>query len=150
MKKIIIAVVLCGLVVVGLSILGFVGRYVGEAVEVAVEETSPRAVQEKYEWFKRTKAALDAKVADIEVFKTRIEGIKRDYPDPLDRPRDVRQNMNQWRTEIAGVIASYNQLASRYNAQHAMWNYRFADFGKLPSGVADTIPRTFGEYRYTF
>jgi len=132
--------------VVVFQIFGFVG----EAIEVVQEETSPRAVQEKYEWFKRTKAVLDAKVADIEVFRSQIEAVQRDYPDVTQRPRDVRISFNQWRREAVGIVASYNGLASQYNAQHAMWNYRFADFGKLPAGVADTLPREFGQYRYRF
>ena len=146
MKKVIIAAFVLVAIIVGINVIGFAG----EAASVVREEVSPRAVQEKYEWFKRSKAAMDARLASIEVFKSQIEAVRNDYPNPTDRPRDIRTEMNQWRREVAGIVASYNTMASEYNSQHAMWNYAFADFGTLPAGVTDTLPRTFGEYRYTF
>ena len=74
MKKVIIAAFAIVAIIVGVNVLGFVG----EVAQVVREEVSPRAVQEKYEWFKRSKAAMDAKLASIEVYKSQVEAVSTD------------------------------------------------------------------------
>lgn len=148
MKPILITLaVVVGLI--GLAIGGWVLRYAGEAAEVAYEETSPRALLKKYEWFKDAAADLDAKHATIKVYDQRSKDLEADYEETprKDWPRDDRQQMSQWNTEKAGVVASYNSLASEYNSQMAKINYAFTNVGELPKGAEKPLPREYREYK---
>ena len=56
--------------------------------------------------------------------------------------RDDREAYNQNAAEIAGVKASYNELAAEYNAKMAEVNWRFANvtFSFLGTAVAGVTP----------
>lgn len=132
--------VVMGVLVYGLS-------WVDEAEQVAKQEFGPRAMLEKYEWFKDASAQLDKKRADWIVYEKRRRGLRDSYgavPRSGWSRVDVQQD-NQWSAEIAGVLASYNDLAAQYNAEMAKVNWRFANVGELPEGVTTSLPR---EYRF--
>lgn len=146
-----IGFLILGTLLVFSVVIGVVGYGLGwfsEAAQVAQEEFGPRAMLEKYEWFKDAAAQLDKKRADIRVYKSRISHMKEDYKDVkrLDWPRSDREQFNLWRTEVAGVIASYNGLAAEYNSQMAKFNWRFANRGELPQGATEPLPREFKPY----
>lgn len=130
------------------AIVGYVAGWFGEAARVAQEEFGPEEALRKYEWFKDAAAQLEKKQADIEVFQARItsqneayEGVPR-----KDWPRDEREQRSIWESEVAGVKASYNQLAAEYNAQMAKFNWQFANVGDLPEGAEEPLPREFKSY----
>lgn len=143
--KVIILLMFCGF---GFSVVGHVFGWFGEAATVAREEFGPRALLEKYEWFKDASASADAKLASIKAFKARESALIDTFgPNATEYPRDIRMELAQIRTEVAGAIASYNLLAADYNAAMAKFNYRFTNVGDLPAGATEPLPREFKPYR---
>ncbi|MBI4118685.1 MAG: hypothetical protein HY452_00270 [Parcubacteria group bacterium] len=130
------------------SVIGYGLGWFGEAAKVAQEEFGPRAALEKYEWFKNAAAQLEKKQADITVYDGRLTAINETYKDLARQkwPREDREQHNVWASEVAGVKASYNSLAAEYNAQMAMFNWRFANVGELPKGADRPLPREFKPY----
>jgi len=128
--------------------IGTVFGVFGEATQVAKEQFGPRAMLQKYEWFKDCSAQLDNKIASIGVYQQRIDGMNSDYEGVArkDWPRTDREQMSQWRSEVAGVKASYNQLSAEYNAQMSKFNWAFANAGSLPEGATKTLPREYKPY----
>lgn len=122
--------------------------YIFGAWGVFRSETDPRAVQEKYEWFKDVSATLDAKSASIDVYKQRMTDIEESYDgEPRKNwTREDREQYNVWSSEVSGLKASFNNLASEYNAQMAKWNWRFANVGGLPEGADKVLPREYKPY----
>lgn len=137
---------------IGLSIvIGFLGYGMGwfaETAKVTQEEFGPRAMLQKYEWFKDAAAQLDKKQADVAVFEGRMKNMSADYKGvPRNKwPRDDREQYNVWSSEVAGVKASFNQLAAEYNSAMAKFNYAFANVGTLPRGAETPLPREFKTY----
>lgn len=131
---------------------GMISRSCTEAQEVTHEEFGPRAALRKYEWFKDAAASLEKKRANIKVYETRIKQMEEDYIEngkPVSRrkwDRTDKEQFNQWHTELAGVKASYNALASEYNAAMAKINWKFAEVGQLPPGATTPLPRKFKPY----
>lgn len=134
---------------VALGLFGYACGWFTEAGQVAQEQFGARAMLEKYEWFKDASAALDAKLASIQVYEKRFADMKTSYGDtPRSQwSRDDREQWNLWTSEIAGITASYNTLAADYNAQMAKFNYRFANVGELPQGAATPLPREYKPYQ---
>jgi len=129
-------------------VVGVVGYGLGwfqEAAQVAKEEFGPRAMLQKYEWFKDAAAQLNKKQADIKVYQSRLSSMKSDYEGTKrkDWDRTDKEQFSLWQTEVAGVTASYNGLAAKYNAQMAKFNWRFANAGDLPQGATEPLPREF-------
>ena len=120
-----------------------------EAAEVSREEFGPRALLQKYEWFKDASAQLDKKQADIRVYEARLDALEQAYTgvDRAQWDRVDKQQSNQWHAELAGVIASYNGLAAEYNAEMSKFNWRFANVGELPQGATQPLPREYKPYR---
>ena len=120
----------------------------GEAARVTQEEFGPRAMLQKYEWFKDAAAQLEKKQADVTVYERRITAMNETYKDlPRNQwPREDREQYNVWSSEVAGVEASYNTLAAEYNSQMAKFNWRFANVGELPQGANTPLPREFKPY----
>ena len=140
-----------GLFVVVLFLFGILGaacNWFGEAAQVAREEFGPREMLRKYEWFKDAAAALDKKIADVSVYESRIAAMKEAYEGGArkDWAREDREQVSIWMSEVAGVKASYNTLASEYNAQMAKFNWAFAEAGKLPQGAEVPLPREYKPY----
>ena len=135
-------------IVILISILGYVGGWFGEAAQVAREEFGPRAMLEKYEWFKDVAAQLDKKGADIKVYQANVTQMTEDYEGTkrIDWDRTDKEQFNTWRMEVAGIKASYNSLAADYNSGMAKFNYSFANVGTLPKGATEPLPREFKSY----
>ena len=116
--------------------------------EVADKELSAPALLAKYEWFKDASAALDKKVADITVYEARFKSLDEAYKDTprTQWARDDRNQWSIWQSECAGIKASYNQLASEYNAQMAKINWAFTNAGELPKGATKVLPREYKTY----
>lgn len=141
-------VVLVILAFVALMIVGSVLGWFGEAQQVAHEEFGPKAMLEKYEWFKDASAQLDKKQADVGVYGSRMKAMEQSYEGKSrsDWPREDREQYNVWVSEVAGVKASYNDLAAQYNAQMKKFNWRFANKGDLPEGATEPLPREYKPY----
>lgn len=144
---------LIAFLMVGFAALGALGGVLGwfsEAQTVAREEFGPRAMLEKYEWFKDMSAQIDKKQADIKVYQARVDEMRNGYKNegiPRSKwDRVDKQQFSQWQAEVSGVIASYNALAADYNAQMAKFNWRFANRGELPQGAGEPLPREFKPY----
>lgn len=139
---------LLGLVGVALSVFGFFTGAANNAVSVAKKEFYPDALLRKYEWFKDAAAALDQKNASIEVYRKRLGSLESAYSGQKRGawPRDDREQYNQWLSELAGIKASYNELAAEYNSQMSKFNYRFTHVGDLPPGASKPLPREYRAY----
>lgn len=131
-----------------IGVVGYGIGWFGEAATVVREEFGPRAILEKYEWFKDAAAQLDKKRADIKVYDARINNLNESYGEQPRRSwaREDREQYNVWMSEVAGVKASYNTLAAEYNAQMVKFNWRFTDVGDLPQGATEPLPREFKPY----
>lgn len=123
-------------------------KVANQAAAVAFEEFGPRALLQKYEWFKDAAAALDKKRADVGVYDSRVAAMRESYGTAprRDWAREDREQLSIWQSEVAGIKASYNQLAAEYNAQMAKFNWRFAEVGMLPPGATVPLPREFKPY----
>lgn len=123
-------------------------RYFQDGKDTAFKEFKPSALLKKYEYFKNVSAQLDKKVADIGIYETKLSSIKKDYIGISKKnwPRDERENYNQWATELAGIKASYNLLASEYNAAMSKFNYAFCNIGSLPQGATTPLPKEYKPY----
>lgn len=131
-----------------LSLFSSVASVATTTVQVAGEQFGPRALLTKYEWFKDASAALDKKVADVSVYQVRLSSLESAYTGQRrsEWPRDDREQYAIWSSEVAGVKASYNTLASEYNAEMAKFNWRFANRGMLPEGASAPLPREYKPY----
>lgn len=139
--KVIFGLVLVGAVISGIS-FGF--GLIGETAKVARDEFGPKAALAKYEWFKDVAAQLDQKLATIEVYKTRVKNAEtRANKYPSDTNQEA---VTQAETELDGLIASYNNLASSYNSEMSKVNWRFANVGELPPGADKPLPREYKPY----
>jgi len=138
------------LIIAALFLLSIAFKTCGEAADVAHDEFGPRALLEKYEWFKDVLAELDRKRADMSVYQIRLDVYKEDYGDtPVGEwPRDDRMSYRQSRTELLGMVSLYNDLAAEYNAQMAKFNWQFCNAGTLPEGAKDPLPREVVPYIY--
>lgn len=127
--------------------LGVACGWCGEATKTAQSEYGPKALLEKYAWFKDASAQLDKKLADIKVYESRIKKMEESYKEtPRSKwPREDREQHSVWMSEVAGAKASYNALAAEYNAGMAKFNWKFANQGDLPAG-AKPLPREYGPY----
>lgn len=143
--KVILAVFALSVLIGG---IGYIGGWFGEAAKVAQEEFGPRAMLEKYEWFKDAAANLEKKQADVMVYEGRMKAMDETYKGlPRQKwPREDREQHNVWVSEVTGVRASYNQLAADYNSQMAKFNWAFANVGTLPKGADKPLPREYKPY----
>ena len=151
MKQFFAALGLCiVLLVLGVSLLvgGCACNYAGRLGDVVSHEVDPATLLKRYEWFKDAAASLEAKQASIAVYEGRFERLKKDYE---GKPRSAwsredREQTNLWEQEVAGLKASYNRLASEYNAAMSKENWRYCEQGRLPPGAATPLPRAFKPY----
>ena len=63
---------------------------------------------------------------NIKQMETDYKGTKR-----KDWDRTNKEQINQWRLELAGIKASYNGLCAEYNAQMSIFNWKFTNAGLL-------------------
>jgi len=140
---------LCLIAMVGCSILSRGCSWLGKAADVAEQQVDPALLLKRYEWFKNVAAECDKKLADIEVYKSRLTNMEKDYEGVArkDWDRTDKEQFNLWEQEVAGVVASYNSLAAEYNAAMAKINYSFTNIGSLPKGASEPLPREVREYK---
>lgn len=112
------------------------------------KEVGSDAMLQKYMWLKEAHAQLDKKQADVKVYQTRLKSMDDMYKDvPRAKwAREDREQYNVWSSEVAGIKASYNDLAAQYNAKMAEVNWRFTNVGELPQGATETLPREYAPY----
>jgi len=93
-------------------------------------------------------AQLDKKVADINVYETRIINLKEEYKNiPRNKwARDDREQYSIWISELSGIKASYNGLAAEYNSAMSKFNYSFCNTGSLPEGASNPLPKEYKPY----
>ena len=128
--------------------VAYVGGWFKEAGQVAQEETGPRALLKKYSWFKDTHASLAAKRSNLTQYESKKKALVAGYEGvPCAQwDRVDKQQLSQWDSEIAGLAASFNNLAAEYNANMAKVHWRFMNKGDLPAGETETLPREVAEY----
>lgn len=127
--------------------IGLVGGAATNAAAVVQKEFYPEALLKKYEWFKDASAALDKKQADIGVYDARMKALSDQYTGAKRAAwaRDDREQSSIWASEEAGIKASYNQLASEYNAEMVKFNWKFTNVGDVPQG-GRPVPREYKPY----
>lgn len=129
-------VVLCTIVGIAISVIAFGTGLIGSSAEVARQEFGAKATLVKYEWFKDASAQLQKKQADIRVYEGRLKTLTDAYQ---GQPRSAwdrtdKEAYNLSVTEIAGIKASYNDLAAQYNSASSKFNWKFAQ-GDVPQTI---------------
>jgi hypothetical protein len=137
---------------IGCSILSKGCSYIGKATAVAEQQLDPALLLKKYEWFKNVAAECDKKLADVQVYKSRLTSMEKSYEGTprKDWDRTDKEQFNLWEQEVAGVVASYNSLAAEYNAAMSKINYAFTNIGSLPKGASEPLPREMREYALSY
>ncbi len=120
-----------------------------EVGAVAQAEIGPAALLAKYTWLKDAHAQLDKKGADIAVYKASLASMASAYE---GKPRTVwaredRDAYNQRATEVAGTVATFNDLAAQYNAKMSEVQWAFTNVGSLPKGAETPLPREYAPYK---
>ena len=116
-----------------------------EARNVARDELGPRALLEKYEYFKNVSASIDKSYADIGIHKEILSNLEEMYED-VSRRNWHRSDIDTHRiksSELAGVKANCNTLVAEYNAEMAKLNVSFANVGDLPAGADQVLPKEY-------
>jgi two-component SAPR family response regulator len=123
-------------------------RYANDASDTLYKETKASTLLNKYEYFKDVAAALDAKVASIDLLEGKVNQMKKDYEgQPRSKwAREDREQNNLNQGELVGLKLSYNTLCAEYNAQMAKLNWAFCNVGTLPEGATKPLPREFKPY----
>lgn len=120
----------------------------GDAAQTIENEYKPSALLQKYTVFKDLYAQLDAKRASAHILQLKIADLEDQYKGQKRSEwlfEDV-QAINQWKTELGGLKASYNNLAAQYNADMAKSNLNFTNIGDLPKGANSPLPRAVAPY----
>lgn len=138
------------LIIVGaaLGTCSYAFGWCGETAKVAQDELGPRALLDKYSWLKEAHAQLEKKQADIKVYKGSLQNLI-DQNKGIPRNKWAREDRDQYNmdsTVVAGVIASYNDLAASYNSKMAEVHWAFCNQGTLPKGADVPLPREFAPY----
>lgn len=144
--KVMIPVAIMG---AALGTCGYAFNWCSKTAEVVQDEVGPRALLDKYMWLKDAHAQLEKKQADIKVYQVGLNNISAQYYKiPRNKwAREDRDAYNIRSTEVAGVIASYNDLAAQYNAKMSEVNWKFTNVGDLPRGASEPLPREYAPYR---
>lgn len=137
-----ILLIVLPIVMFGCNIVGHGMNWANRAVEVTAQQVDPAELLRKYEWFKDASAQLDSKLSSIKIFKQRTEDILKSS----DKTRSDKEAYYLALTEVAGMRASYNQLASEYNSQMSKINWRFCNIGTLPQGATTVLQREYKSY----
>ena len=127
------------LIFVGITVVATTCNWFSTGVQVINDEFNPAAMLKKYEYFKDLSAAIDKKVADIQMYETEIAGFKVE-------DKEDKVYFQQRKVELIGIISEYNKLCSDYNSGMAKFNYRFANKGELPATNLEPLPREYKPY----
>ena len=143
--KILLAVIL---LFIAFGTIGLVCRCTSETAQVAHQEFNAKTLLDKYTWFKDVSATLDQKIANIKVYNSRLNSMKERYSGMKSNEwsRTDSEQYNIWISEQAGIVASYNNLASEYNSQMSKFNWSFCNIGTLPKGASVPLPREYKPY----
>jgi len=116
------------------TIIGVFTGFIGESVDVAQETFGPRAAKEKYEWFKSAADNIQAKRANIDAQKAKINSIVKSYGEQKRRDWDRidKENIAIWETELAGMVSAHNNLVAEYNSAAKKVTWNFARSNELP------------------
>ncbi len=80
-------------------------RYLEETKEVTWEETRPKVLLQKYEYFKDLSSTLDEQRANLLLYQEELKS-------------EINQEYKQQRkSEMLGIASNYNHLAASYNSQ---------------------------------
>lgn len=112
----------------------------GEAAEVAREEAGPRAMRDKYRWFKQQHERISKARQDITTFEKSVDGVKAKY-EVYGEPKDWAPSIShQYNTELEratvdlkAIVSNHDNMVRDYNAASAdfMWE-KFDTEGDLP------------------
>jgi hypothetical protein len=130
-------------VLIGAS--GFISGWCDEPPKEADEQNSPKAILDKYEWFKDMSAQLDKRQSQIHVLYSRIRALSAfNKNSPVSMWKEEhKEQANGWVSEMAQIQASFNDSAAQYNSEMARFNWRFSDPGRLPQGAGKPLPREY-------
>lgn len=112
-------------------------RYANDASDTLYKETKASTLLDKYEKFKNMAAALDSKLASIEVLEKSFSQMEKSYEgQPRSKwAREDREQDNLNQSALAGAKISYNNLAAEYNSAMSKMNYAFCNVGQMPKGL---------------
>ena len=115
---------------------------------VITKKFGPEEQFAHYEWYKDASAQLESKLATLGVYEKRFKTLEAAYAgQPRGKwARDDREQWSIWMTERSGIAASYNDLASQWNAAMAKINWRYCNVGDLPAGETKPLPREYRPY----
>ena len=136
------------LFLIAFGAIGLVCQCASETSQVAHQEFNAKTLLDKYTWFKDVSAGLDQKIANIKVYNSRLKSMKERYSGMKSNEwsRTDSEQYNIWVSEQAGIVASYNNLASEYNSQMSKFNWSFCNIGTLPKGATVPLPREYKPY----
>lgn len=120
-----------------------------DAKQTVVKEFKPSALLQKYEYYKDMSATLDRRLADIHVYESELSDIKSEYKGVKEMPKDEREYYNLKKSEMIGLINSFNQISAEYNSAMSKFNYAFCNRGQLPQGATIELPREYKTYIYS-
>lgn len=125
-----------------------VNTIANNAARATEEQLDARTLIKRYEWFKDASAQLDKKLADLKVYEKRFQLLKEEYTGKTraEWAREDREQSNLWASEVAGIQSSYNTLAAEYNAAMSKINYRWTNYGDMPAGAANPLPKEVKPY----
>lgn len=114
-------------------------RWGNEAVETTYQETRPLALLNKYRYFKKVAANLEAQQADILAMDATRKTWERRYAKlPLEKwPMRVQEQYDQRLTELNALKANFNSLAADYNRSMADLSWSFCNVGEMPKGFPE-------------
>jgi len=147
MKKVLVVLgILALLVVAPIGLFGF--NWLSSAFNVVAQQVDPQRLLREYETFKEIHAVLASRKQGIDVLQSRVSTFMEDYEgvSRKDIPRDDRNALTQMRSERAGMVLMFNDLAADYNARMAKINFRFCNVGDLPQGATEPLPRNYVLY----
>lgn len=125
-------------------------KMIDNGYKTIYDQFKPEELLRKYEWFKDASSQLDQKIATIKAYESRFKNLKESYgKDSSSRKvwdRSDKEQWNVWESEYIGLKASYNDLASTYNAAMVKFNYAFCNAGDMPQGTGTPLPREFKPY----
>ena len=138
------------LLLCGCKACNTIDKMESDGYNTVFNEFKPSELLKKYEWFKDASSQLDQKMATLKTYESRFKSMKDSYgADSISRrkwDRADKEQWNVWESEFLGVKASYNDLASQYNAAMVKFNYAFCNAGDMPAGTTDPLPRQFKPY----
>jgi hypothetical protein len=124
---------------VGITLTTMVLNTCSDTANVVHKQFGPSALLKKYEYFKDLSAAIDAKRADIEVYRSVME----------ETDDHSSFEYNQSRAEMIGLISMHNSLCKEYNAGMSKFNYSFCNKGTLPETNLTPLPREIKPYIFS-